>query len=117
MHVGIPHSATSSGGVYFFKDGRTVPDVLQTTFEWPDRDLTMLYSATLASSRNRGKVFMGHDASMEVSNILAITVDEIKGVSSLIKAFHMVLEAHPNSRLLIAGNGDYTRAFQEAKNI
>ena len=76
MHVGIPHSATSSGGVYFFKDGRTVPDVLQTTFEWPDRDLTMLYSATLASSRNRGKVFMGHDASMEVSNILAITVDQ-----------------------------------------
>lgn len=75
MHVGIPHSATSSGGVYFFKDGRTVPDVLQTTFEWPDKDLTMLYSATLASSRNRGKVFMGHDASMEVSNILAITVD------------------------------------------
>ena len=44
-------------------------------------------------------------------------IDEIKGVSSLIKAFHMVLEAHPNSRLLIAGNGDYTRAFQEAKNI
>ena len=36
----------------------------------------MLYSATLASSRNRGKVFMGHDASMEVSNILAITVDQ-----------------------------------------
>lgn len=75
MHVGIPHSATSSGGVYFFKDGRTVPDVLQTTFEFPDHDMTMLYSATLASSRGRGKVFMGHEASMEVSNILAITVD------------------------------------------
>ncbi len=75
MHLGIPDSATSSGGVYFFKDGRTVPDVLQTTFEWPDRDLAMLYSATLASSRNRGKVFMGHDASMEVSNMLSITAD------------------------------------------
>lgn len=75
MHVGIPDSATSSGGVYFFKDGRTVPDVLQTTFEWPSRNMTMLYSATLASSRNRGKVFMGHDASMEVSNILQITAD------------------------------------------
>lgn len=75
MHVGIPYSATSSGGVYWFKDGRTVPDVLQTTFEWPDRDLTMLYSATLASSRSRGKVFMGHDASMEVSNILSLTAD------------------------------------------
>ena len=58
MGVGIPHSATSSGGVYFFKDGRTVPDVLQTTFEFPEKNLTMLYSATLASSRNRGKVIM-----------------------------------------------------------
>lgn len=75
MNVGIPHSSTSSGGVYFFKDGRTVPDVLQTTFEFPDHNMTMLYSATLASSRNRGKVFMGHDASMEVSNILQVTVD------------------------------------------
>ena len=75
-HVGIPHSAASSGGVYFFKDGRTVPDVLQTVFEWPDKDLTMLYSATLSSSRSRGKVFMGHDASMEVSNILSVTVDQ-----------------------------------------
>jgi predicted dehydrogenase len=75
MHVGIPASATSSGGVYFFKDGRTVPDVLQTTFEWPNNNLTMLYSATLASSRNRGKVFMGHDASMEVSDVLTLTAD------------------------------------------
>ena len=75
MHLGIPDSATSSGGVYFFKDGRTVPDVLQTTFEWPSKNLTMLYSATLASSRSRGKVFMGHDASMEVSNLLHITAD------------------------------------------
>jgi predicted dehydrogenase len=75
MHLGIPHSATSSGGVYFFKDGRTVPDVLQTTFEWPENNLSMLYSATLASSRNRGKVFMGTDASMEVSDTLMITAD------------------------------------------
>lgn len=75
MHVGIPHSATSSGGVYFFKDGRTVPDVLQTTFEFPKNNMTMLYSATQASSRNRGKVFMGTEASMEVSNILQISVD------------------------------------------
>lgn len=75
MNLGIPASATSSGGIYFFKDGRTVPDVLQTVFEWPDRDLSMLYSATLASSRNRGKVFMGTDASMEVSDMLKIVAD------------------------------------------
>ena len=75
LDVGIPHSATSSGGVYFFKDGRTVPDVLQTTFEFPDRDLTMLYSATLASQHRREKVFMGHDASMELSNSFTIKID------------------------------------------
>ena len=75
MKVGVPHSATSSGGVYFFKDGRTVPDVLHTTFEFPEKNLTMLYSATQASSLSRGKVFMGHDASMDVSNILSITAD------------------------------------------
>mgnify|MGYP002225591189 CR=1 FL=1 len=60
MHVGIPHSATSSGGVLF--SSRTDVRYLmycRLLFEWPDRDLTMLYSATLASSRNRGKVFMG----------------------------------------------------------
>ncbi|GBU07210.1 hypothetical protein AwDysgo_05410 [Bacteroidales bacterium] len=76
MGVGIPHSASSSGGVYFFKDGRTVPDVLQTTFEFPDKDLTMLYSATLASNRPRGKVIMGHDAQMEVSNTLIVKADQ-----------------------------------------
>ncbi|WP_080902710.1 Gfo/Idh/MocA family protein [Parabacteroides sp. Marseille-P3160] len=75
LGVGIPHSATSSGGVYFFKDGRTVPDVLQTTFEFPDKNMTMLYSATLASNRNRGKVIMGHDASMEVGDTLTVKVD------------------------------------------
>lgn len=75
LGTGIPHSAASSGGVYFFKDGRTVPDVLQTVFEFPDKNLTMLYSATLASSRKRAKVFMGHDASMEVSNTLTLKID------------------------------------------
>ena len=75
LGVGIPHSVTSSGGVYFFKDGRTVPDVLQTVLEFPDKNLTMLYSATLASQRMRGKVFMGHDASMEVSSSLVVKVD------------------------------------------
>ena len=75
MGVGIPHSAASSGGVYFFKDGRTVPDVLHTTFEFPEKNFTMLYSATLASSRNRGKVIMGHDASMEISDTLTLKVD------------------------------------------
>lgn len=58
---------------------------------------------------------VSYNTKIEKQLFFADRIDEIKGVSSLIKAFHMVLEAHPNSRLLIAGNGDYTRAFQEAK--
>lgn len=75
MRMGIPHSVTSSGGVYFFKDGRTVPDVLQTVMEFPDKNFTLLYSATLASQRDRGKVFMGHDASMQLSSMIAVQAD------------------------------------------
>ncbi len=77
LGLGIPDSATSSGGVYFFKDGRTVPDVLQTTFEYKDRGTTMLYSATLASQFNRTRKIMGHDATMEVGSTLTITVDPL----------------------------------------
>jgi hypothetical protein len=75
MEVGIPYSASSSGGIYFYKDGRTVPDVLQTIFEFPDKNLTMLYSATLSSSQQRGRLFMGHDATLEVGENLVLTVD------------------------------------------
>ena len=76
MDLGIPDSAVSSGGIYYFKDGRTVPDVLQTVFEFDEYDLTMIYSATLASSKDRGKVLMGHDGYMEVGNALTVYADQ-----------------------------------------
>ena len=75
LKLGIPSSASSSGGVYFFKDGRTVPDVLHTTFEYSDRGLTMLYSATLASQFRRTRKIMGHDATLEVGSSLSVTID------------------------------------------
>ncbi|HHS12643.1 MAG TPA: Gfo/Idh/MocA family oxidoreductase [bacterium] len=75
LHVGIPASVTASGGIYFFKDGRDVPDVFQATLEYPDRNLTVLYSATLANSEYRGAVFMGHDATMRVGGTLTVKAD------------------------------------------
>lgn len=75
LGLGIPHSATASGGIYFFKDGRTVPDVLQQTFEYPEKELTLLYSATLASEKNRGKTIMGHDGYMELGETLIVYAD------------------------------------------
>lgn len=75
LGLGIPYSAVSSGGIYFFKDSRTVPDVLQTVFEYPERDLTLMYSATLASNRKRGRVIMGHDGTMELGSSMTIYAD------------------------------------------
>lgn len=75
LDLGIPGSAIASGGIYYFKDGRTVPDVLNMTFEYPDRDLSLLYSATLASDKNRGKVIMGHDGNMKLGETLIINAD------------------------------------------
>jgi predicted dehydrogenase len=84
MNLGIPHSAVSSGGVYFYKDkslghyvneAREVPDIWQVALEYPDRDLTLLYSASLASNKDRGKMIMGHDGYMEMSDSLIIYAD------------------------------------------
>lgn len=75
LDLGIPDSAVSSGGIYWFKDGRTVPDVLTTAFEFTDRNLSVLYSASLANSRNRGKILMGHDGTMLLGNTMTIYAD------------------------------------------
>jgi len=75
LGLGIPESAVSSGGIYFFKDGRSVPDVLHTVFEYPSKDLTLMYSATLASNRRRGRVIMGHDGTMELGSTMTVYAD------------------------------------------
>jgi len=75
LQVGIPHSCVASGGIYYFRDGRDVPDVFQAVYEYPDRGLTFVYSATLANGMDRGLNFMGHDATMKVSGTLSVTAD------------------------------------------
>jgi predicted dehydrogenase len=75
LELGIPRSAVASGGIYYYKDGRDVPDTFQAVYEYPDRDLAFVYSATLASDHDRGLVFMGHDASMKVGGTLSVTAD------------------------------------------
>lgn len=75
LDLGIPETAMASGGIYYYHDGRDVPDTWQAVLEYPDRNLTLVYSATLANGRGRGRVFMGHDATMEVDNGLRISAE------------------------------------------
>jgi predicted dehydrogenase len=79
LGMGIPQSAASSGGVYFYKEKehyvneiREVPDIWNAVLEYPHLDFTLMYSASLASNRERGKVIMGHDGSMEMGNSLRV---------------------------------------------
>lgn len=76
LDLGIPKYCTASGGIYFYKDNREIPDIFHAVFEFPDKDLTLIYSASLASSLYRGRIFMGHDGAMEVGADLKVTVDQ-----------------------------------------
>lgn len=75
LNIGIPKTALSSGGIYYWKDNREIPDVIQSVFEYPDKDLTLMYSGNLANSFQRGRVFMGHDATMDFAGTIKIKVD------------------------------------------
>jgi len=76
MDLGIPESAIATGGLYYHRDGREVPDVFQAAFEYPERALTLLYSGTLASGIPRGTLIMGRDASLELGRILSVWADK-----------------------------------------
>jgi predicted dehydrogenase len=36
LRIGIPKSAVASGGIYYWKDNREIPDVLHAVFEYPE---------------------------------------------------------------------------------
>jgi len=75
LGLGIPKSCAASGGIYYHKDNREIPDTFHAVFEYPDKDLSFVYSASLANDRDRGRVFMGHDASMKLGDELELSID------------------------------------------
>lgn len=87
LKMGIPKYITGSGGVYTHRDGRNVPDVMQINMDFPEfstgtsqtpgkeKGMTLVYSATLGNQFDRGTVLMGHDASMELGNMVTIYAD------------------------------------------
>ena len=103
LNIGIPDSAMSSGGIYYWKDNREVPDLMHSVFEYTEKDLTLIYSACLSSSRNRGRIIMGDDASMELGGSLHVTADNDSKrykkyiEEGLISASKPMLSINPNS--------------------
>jgi predicted dehydrogenase len=67
MGLDVPHSATASGGVYYWKDGRETPDTYSAILEYPDDDLSVTYSCNLHSNyHKRATLFLGSEATMEL---------------------------------------------------
>ena len=54
MDVTGPHTAVSQGGIYRWDDGRTVPDTMETVFEYPGNFLANLY-VNLGNSRQTAR--------------------------------------------------------------
>jgi predicted dehydrogenase len=76
MDLGIPEYAIATGGLYSHRDGREVPNVFNASFEYPGKELTLLYSGTLASGIPRGTLVMGREATLELGRILSVWVDK-----------------------------------------
>lgn len=67
LGLGVPRSAVASGGVYYWKDGRETPDTFSVVLEYPDRDLSVSYSANIHNNyHRRASIFLGSEASMEL---------------------------------------------------
>jgi predicted dehydrogenase len=67
LELGIPERVIATGGNYYFKDSRDIPDIFNVVFEYPGKGLALTYDCTLRNSRIRDKTFLGQDASMEVN--------------------------------------------------
>lgn len=76
---------------------REAPDVFQVVYEWPERGLTVVYNATLANSWRRGQIYMGNEATMDLSNGVRVYADpESKKFAHLIASG----DVRPNEPML-----------------
>lgn len=76
MGTGIPDAVMASGGIYFYRDEREVPDVFHAVFEFTRKRFTLVYSATLANDYQRPALIMGHDATMHLDNSIQVFANE-----------------------------------------
>lgn len=67
--MGIPESAVTQGGKYFWKEDREVPDMWHVLFDYPKQELAVTFNCSF-HNRHVGEVmqFLGRDMTMEVSS-------------------------------------------------
>ena len=75
MNLGIPKTVVATGGNFYFKDPRDIPDVLNAVFLYPDKGLSLTYDCVLRNSNPRPITIMGKEGTMKVSGGLEIFPD------------------------------------------
>lgn len=64
MRVRAPQSVVSQGGLWFWKDGRTVPDVLESVFEYPEGFLAQMCVNLKNSGPTPGMTIYGTEGTL-----------------------------------------------------
>ena len=66
MSAKAPKSAVSQGGIFKWKDGRTVPDIMNSLLEYPEGFLVDVYVTQANSFAPRGILVMGDQATLQI---------------------------------------------------
>jgi predicted dehydrogenase len=78
MNLGIPKTCVASGGVFYWTDGREVPDVLNAIYEYPEKNLSVTFSCTFSNSRagkERETHIFGRNARLELTRELRLFLE------------------------------------------
>jgi predicted dehydrogenase len=68
MGLGIPSTCIASGGIYYWKEKREVPDVFNAVSDYPERKLAVVWNCTFSNSAsgvNLGTMIYGKHATIE----------------------------------------------------
>ncbi len=66
LGMGIPETAVTQGGTYFWKDGRDVPDMWHVLFDYPSKELCITFGCSF-HNRHQGEMaqYLGREKTME----------------------------------------------------
>ncbi|MCX6610590.1 MAG: Gfo/Idh/MocA family oxidoreductase [Acidobacteria bacterium] len=78
MGTKAPKSAVSQGGIFRWKDGRTVPDIMNSLLEYPEGFLVDVYVTQVNSFAPRGILIMGDQGTMQVEGRKLTVIPEPK---------------------------------------
>ncbi len=69
LGMGIPESVLTMGGLYYWKQDREVPDQWHTMFDYPKKELQVMFACTFANRHQGTNTYiLGREASIEVAS-------------------------------------------------